>query len=113
MEEAKRTILDINPELSVVESRLDRCQTPEEMRVEAEALLTLVEASRDSRPWTGQVDGGNGGVSSGTVGNAPHADLLTEETTTGFDAALSGAASSDTASRVAAARRRRLDETQH
>ncbi|HUU58956.1 MAG TPA: hypothetical protein VMZ50_05385, partial [Phycisphaerae bacterium] len=112
LESAKSSILGSHPELRVVESRLDRCQSAEEMRVEAEALLTLVESSRDSRPWKGGVAGG--GVNSGAVSGAPDASLLTEEqTTTGFDAALSGSSSSDTASRVAAARRRRLDETQN
>jgi len=112
MQEAKTSILDAHPELSVVEARLDRCQSAEDMRVEAEALLTLVESSRGNRSWTGKVDGN--GVSSASVGGAPDVSLLTEEQViTGFDAALSGAEVSDTASRVAAARRRRLDETQN
>lgn len=120
LESAKAGILGSHPELSVVESRLDRCQSAEEMRVEAEALLTLVESSRGTRPWTGEVGGnGNnnsssGGVNSGSVDGAPPAELLAEEqVSTGFDAAFEGAAVSDTASRVAAARRRRLDEAQN
>ena len=109
MEEARTSILGAHPELSVVESRLDRCSTPEEMRVEAEALLTLVETSRSSQAWNGPVNG----VNSGMVDGVPAAGLLAEgdQFNTGFDAAMSGVGSSDTASRVAAARRRRLDET--
>jgi hypothetical protein len=113
MDEAKTSILDAHPELSVVETRLDRCQTAEDMRVEAEALLTLVESSRGSRPWSGKIEG-NSGVSSDSVGGAPDVSLLAEDKIiTGFDSAFNGAASSDTASRVAAARRRRLDEARN
>jgi len=110
MAEAKQGILGSHPELSIVESRLDRCQTAEDMRVEAEALLTLVESSRGSHAWNGSISGN--GVSSSSIGGAPDVSLLTEEqTTTGFDSALCEAnTSSDTASRVAAARRRRLNQ---
>ena len=108
LESHKAQILGSYPELGVVESRLDACQTVAEMREEAEALLSLVETGRSTHAYTGSVNGNS--MNSDNVGGAPSADLLTESESSGIDL---GSAPTDTASRVAASRRRRLAQNQN
>jgi len=115
LEQHKSQILGAYPELSVVESRLDRCQTVQEMREEAEALLTVVESARGTRTYgaaSARVNGSS--VDSVNVNGAPRADLLTESDEDGqVIGAGFGSGETDTASRVAAHRRRRLSEDQN
>jgi hypothetical protein len=112
LETSRARILDSYPELGVVESRLARCQTVQEMQEEAEALLTLVESSRGSKRYGSNNNGSS--VNSGNVNGAPQGDLLTETHDEGSSLGVDlGSAPTDTASRVAARRRRKLVETQN